>query len=224
MGLTFMRIPGSEALPTLHARRAAYRATGEYPFLIGDNEELERLRDPASFRNRSPDDILRASGKVDLEQWLAERRAEADEWGFTTEALLGEWPDEISEKGELSLHRGIITGKTKPEVYLGIAPIQEPWHLPAIIEYGGWNACPYSTLQCAWFRKWQAEFGAEICGIGSDTIECLVAHPPQDRETATRLAWEQYWYCPDIVEQGCESISVLAEVLLNSPVWFFWWD
>ncbi|WP_408057982.1 DUF4253 domain-containing protein [Undibacterium flavidum] len=28
----------------------------------------------------------------------------------------------------------------------------------------------------------------------------------------------------DIVDQGCETISKLAATLLNSEVWYFWWN
>jgi hypothetical protein len=38
------------------------------------------------------------------------------------------------------------------------------------------------------------------------------------------LAWEQYWYCLDIVDQGVGSVSALAATLLNSTYWYFWWD
>jgi hypothetical protein len=38
------------------------------------------------------------------------------------------------------------------------------------------------------------------------------------------LAQAQYVYCPDIVDQGVESIEALAATLLGDPRWFFWWD
>jgi hypothetical protein len=60
--------------------------------------------------------------------------------------------------------------------------------------------------------------------MSGDVVECVVTKPPTDRNAATNLAWEQYWYCVDIVEQGCESVSNLAATLLNSPYWYFWWD
>jgi uncharacterized protein DUF4253 len=60
--------------------------------------------------------------------------------------------------------------------------------------------------------------------MSGDIVECAVTRPPTDRNAATILAWEQYWYCVDIVEQGCESVSNLAATLLNSPYWYFWWD
>ena len=60
--------------------------------------------------------------------------------------------------------------------------------------------------------------------MSGDIVECVVTKPPTDRNAPTILAWEQYWYCVDIVEQGCESVSNLAATILNSPYWYFWWD
>jgi len=68
------------------------------------------------------------------------------------------------------------------------------------------------------------EYGAQITGVSGEVIECIVSNPPRDQAAAIELAWQQYWYCDDIVEQGCESISNLAATLLNSPYWYFWWD
>jgi hypothetical protein len=131
---------------------------------------------------------------------------------------------EITSKGSIGLHRAVLSGKLKPEVYLGFAKIDQPWHLPAVLKYGKWNECPAPEVHCAFHREWQTKFGAEITGMSGDVVECVVKRPPGNREAATTLAWEQYWYCADIVEQGCESISSLAAILLNSPYWYFWWD
>jgi hypothetical protein len=57
---------------------------------------------------------------------------------------------------------------------------------------------------------WQKEFGAEIVSVSGDVIECIVNNPPRDKETPIKLAWLQYWYCTDIVDQSCEIISNLA--------------
>ena len=100
----------------------------------------------------------------------------------------------------------------------------EPWQLPAVMRFGGWNSCPEPAVHCAIHRQWQAEYGAWITGLSNDTIECLVESPPRDRDAALRLAWQQYWYCNDIVDQGCGTINRLAARLMNSPYWFFWWD
>ncbi len=222
---TTISIPGAEALAELEKRREAYPKTGQYPFLIGDSEELERISEAAEFNDQNPEQIIQASLGIDLDEWIAKRRAfDEEDYGFSVEPILGEWPDEILEKGSIGLHRDILTGKIKPEVYLGTAAISQPWHLPAVLKYGGWNDCPAPEVQCAFHRKWQAEFGVQITGMSGDVVECLVTNPPLDHKSAIELAWQQYWYCADIVEQGCESINNLAATLLDSSYWYFWWD
>lgn len=218
------KIAGSDAIATLESRRASYRKTRQYPFLIGDTEELERIKEAAEFSDQSFDDIIRGALDVDLEKWIAERRTEAEEYELSPEDTLGIWPGEVAQKGAVSLHRDVLSGKIKPEVFVGSASIEEPWYLPAILKYGAWNDCPEPKVHCAFHRKWQSEFGAQIVGMSGDVIECMVNNPPLDQATAIELAWQQYWYCADIVEQGCESVSNLAATLLKSPYWYFWWD
>jgi Domain of unknown function (DUF4253) len=137
---------------------------------------------------------------------------------------VGEWPIDAIDQGSITLHTDILSGNIKPKVYLGLAKIEQPWHLPAVIHFGGWNSCPSDEEHCAFHRSWQERFGAEITGMSGDTVECVVRNPPRDRKAALDLAWEQYLDCNDIVEQGCGSISKLAATLLNSPYWYFWWD
>ena len=155
---------------------------------------------------------------------VAERRAEVEEYGYSPYEDLGEWPGEIQDKGSFILHKNAVTGNFLPEVFIGLAQVETSWQLPAVLKFGGWNDCPDAEVQCAFHRKWQAEFGAEICSVGGGVIECTVNQPPQDQQSAMQLAWEQYWYCADIVDQGCETISNLGATLLKSPYWFFWWD
>ncbi len=221
---TTLKIAGSEALDALNARRDLYPTSGEYPFLIGDAEELSRIQEAAEFNDQSVDDIILGSMNVELQKWIAGRRAEVDEYGFSAEDTLGIWPGEAQEKGEVSLHRDVLSRKIRSEVFLGLATIREPWQLPAVLKYGAWNDCPEAEVHCAFHRKWQAEYGAQIAGMSGDVVECTVNNPPLDQATAIELAWQQYWYCADIVEQGCESVSNLAATLINAPYWYFWWD
>jgi hypothetical protein len=221
---TTSKISGSDAINILTSRRAAYRNTGEYPFLVGDAQDLVRIQEAAGYNRQKFDDIICAALKIDVIKWFADRRTEAEEYEFSAREMLGTWPGEVAEKGEISFHRDLLSGRIKSEVVLGIASIQEPWQLPAVLKYGGWNSCPEAEIHCAIHRKWQLEFGAQITGISGDVIECAVSHPPVDQTTAIQLAWQQYWYCADIVDQGCDSISYLAATLLNAPYWYFWWD
>ena len=55
-------------------------------------------------------------------------------------------------------------------------------------------------------------------------MELEPARKPSTREEALILAQEQYWFCYDIVEQGVGTIENLAAGLMESSVWYFWWD
>jgi hypothetical protein len=224
MGFTTLKIAGCDAIRLLNQHRSRYPATGQYPFLIGDAEELGRVREAADFNDRDSTGIVRASLDIKTPEWIAGRRKDAEEYEFSPHEILGDWPGEVAEKGSIGLHKDVLTGEIKPEVYLGLAQIEKSWHLPAILKYGAWNECPQPEVHCAFHREWQERYGAEITGMSGDVVECTVMKPPTDRKTSIILAWEQYWYCADIVEQGCGSVSNLAATLLNSPYWFFWWD
>lgn len=224
MNFTSVKVPGADAIRILNDYRSRFPVAGQYPFLIGDKEDLERIQENAEFNQRESAEVIEASGGVDVGEWIAERRKEIEEFGFSVEEVIGEWPGVSEEKGSIGLHKDILTGKVKPAIYLGLATIAKPWHLPAALKYGAWNECPAPEVHGAFYRRWQAEFGAEITGMSADVLECVVANPPSNREAAIKLAWEQYWYCSDIVEQGCGTVSNLAATLVNSPYWYFWWD
>jgi hypothetical protein len=224
MNYTTVKVAGRDAVRVLEEHRSRYRMTGKYPFLIGDREDLDRMQEAAEYVECDPIEIVQRSLSINIADWIAERRVEAEEYEFSEEGLLGVWPGEIRDKGSIGLHKDVLSGKMKQEVYLGLATIDQPWHLPAVLRFGSWNECPAPEVHCALHREWQAEFGAEITGVSGDVIECVVANPPSKRADAIRLAWQQYWYCNDIVDQGCETVANLAATILNSKYWCFWWD
>jgi hypothetical protein len=224
MRFTTIKIPGTGAIRVLNEHRSRYPATGQYPFLIGDVEELERLQEMTEFNEQDPVDITRGSLEINAIKWIAGRRAEAEDYGYGSADSEGDWPGEIPDKGSVGLHKDVLTKEIKREVYLGIAAIEKPWHLPAVLRYRAWNECPEAEVHCAFHRAWGADYGAEITGMSGDVVECAVARPPMTREAVIKLAWEQYWYCADIVDQGCGTVANLAATLLNSNYWYFWWD
>lgn len=230
MDLTTLKISGDDAIRLLDEHRSRFPATGLYPFLIGGANELERLEENAGFRKQDASAIIRASLDIEPATWAIQRRKQMEQtYGLSFADTLGEWPEEIGDEeiddhGSIMLHRDLASGRVHPEVYLGLAKIEEPWHLPAIVKFGSWNDCPGPEVHCAFHRCWQERYGAEITGMSGDIVECTVKDPPNDREAATALAWEQYWYCVDIVEQGAGSVSDLAAGLLDSAYWSFWWD
>lgn len=224
MSFSTIEIPGEEAVARLMELRAEFPSTGHYPFLIGDAEEFSRLDETARFDSRSPAEIIEASMQVDMDSWMKHRRLEAEEAELSMAEILGEWPGTITEKGSICLHLDLLSGKPKPSILLGTVATDQPWKLPAYLKYGNWNECPPPEIQCAFHRRWQALYGSQITGMSSDIVECIVLNPPLEPETAIELAWEQFWYCGDIVSQGTATIQNLAATLLESPYWYFWWD
>ena len=43
-------------------------------------------------------------------------------------------------------------------------------------------------------------------------------------EDLAAFADEVYDFCPDIVEQGCDSVEALAEAIAETSTVFLWWD
>lgn len=227
MEIRTQTIHGREAIAFLQKHREKYRSGGEYPFLIGDENELEMLEEMQEDIDQSVDDYLRKARRIKVASWFAkaEKNELADNEDFDKVELAGKWPKNSppSDDLNLSLLRN-LDGKFRAKLIVGFVRIDEPWHLPAAMKYGSWNACPSPEEHCALHRYWEAEYGAEIVCMSHDVIECFVSRPPQTRAAALKLAWEQYWYCNDIVDQGCDTISVLAASLLKCRRWFFWWD
>lgn len=140
------------------------------------------------------------------------------------EAPLGEWPTEESRSTGLSIAHDLMTGEPFPKVYIVLVPTNDSTTIPAHLHWGSWNECPTPEYHVAALRHWRDTYGAELVGLGRDTIDLKVARKPATRDEAIQLARVQYAYCNDIVDQGTGSYSVLAAELMAHDWWFFWWD
>ena len=67
------------------------------------------------------------------------------------------------------------------------------------------------------------KYGAVPITITHDVLEYKIEKIITDKETAMETAVEMYGYCPD-VDQSYETLGQLAGSLINSSVWYFWWD
>ena len=103
-------------------------------------------------------------------------------------------------------------------------PVKEPWKVFAWIPFGGWNECPDPVDMIAVCKYWYEKFGAFPAIIKSDILEMYVPEPVNNIETAFDVAKEQYGFCNDTVDQGTGTIKSLAETLVDSKIWCFWWD
>lgn len=220
-----LQLPIQTALSEFEKLRADYPTTQKYPFFIGGEKNLKLFESSPKLSDSEIEDAVSGALDLDLSQWFANRQNEEseNEW-FNEGELTGEWFEIKSEQAAPYVLREKRLGEKHEFIYTGLTEVQKPWMLPAVCGFGGWNECPPIDAQCAAMKYWQEKYGAEIITLTGDYFECQVEKPPATKEEAMQLAWEQYWFCPDIVDQGTETISNLGAALLDSRLWFFWWD
>ncbi|HET9493555.1 MAG TPA: DUF4253 domain-containing protein [Chloroflexia bacterium] len=231
----YLSTDGESAIELWRKLRGLVLESGYWPVVLGGREELDRhLESLAGNTETSTEAILESSRSIDGEEWLRytyENIYDSDE-DEEDSYPRGQWPSDskpddrftIPYKGEWIASEQRMEYEPLPVVYVALVPTRVSWQVPAYLKAGGWNYCPVPEEHCAVLRYWEDGYGAEIVGMSFDTFELQVARPPESRESALELAQEQFAYCPDIVEQGVETIEALAATLLNGRVWLFWWD
>ena len=217
--------PMADDQPIMAAYRQA-RVHGEkegfLPMLVAVDELLlECLKDADQVRA----ELLAApleSGEEFLQKWLKEIKEELGEdepdyW----EQLMGEVSDGEGIDSFLSLRD--FNGKKTLPVVLAEIPIKNPWEVFAWLPFGGWNECPANEEHMAVAKYWFEKYGAIPALMTHDVLEYSLP-APVSQERAMEVAWEQFTYCSDIVEQGVGTIGRLADGLTKSHYWYFWWD
>jgi hypothetical protein len=190
--------------------------------VCGSPDEVGLLEEFAEDVEQSPQEILEAARRIDVAEWFRKREAEIGE--DRADVLdEDEWPGWI-DTGGLTLTDDVLTGEPLPSVAVARLQVRAPWEIPAHFRYGGWNDCPEPEVHCAVWKDWHERYGAHIVGVSGSIIEAVVERPPMEPEEAMRLAWQQYLYCTDIVDQGAESVANLAGGLFLGRTWYFWWD
>jgi hypothetical protein len=221
--LRFVTVQGPDVPTRLHELLAEAPITREFPVMLSSMSKTEFIRLVGSA-SESFAATSRGALEFDLAGWLRTRRQEFDEDGWLDAKTIGEWPEKQPQTGGLTGHLTTKGDRPRKSVPIALLKLDGAWQVSAITRFGGWNEAPEALVQTAFFHSWHDRFGSKIVTQGSDFLECLVASPPTDRESAMELAWEQFLFCPDIVDQGVGSVAGLASVLLETEYWFFWWD
>lgn len=217
--------PMADDQPIMAAYRQA-RVRGEkegfLPMLVAADELLlECLEDADQARA----ELLAApleSGEEFLQKWLKEMKEELEEdepnyW----EQLIGEVAGGEGIDRFLSIWD--YSGKQTIPIVLAEIPVKNPWEVFAYLPFGGWNECPANEEHMAVAKYWFEKYGAVPALMTHDVLEySLPASISQEK--AMEVAWEQFTYCSDIVEQGVGTVGALADGLAQSKFWYFWWD
>lgn len=70
-------------------------------------------------------------------------------------------------------------------------------------------------------QEWDKQNGLIITGASYDWVECHFVKAPTDM---MNFAKEVYKFCPDVVDQGTETVEELAKEMKNGNILYLWWD
>jgi len=175
--------------------------------------------------SNSPSDIIAKSKDINvanlLEQRLKYTMPEEEEF---QQEVIGEFQELLPVKNFISL-LDYGTSKIYDRIIIAKIPTCNPWEVAAWIpNMAGGNEFPLPEEQIAIFKHWYEKYGAVPTIAHFDIWELYVENPVQTQEAAVDLAWEQFSFCSDVVHQGVGTVKALASALLDSNVWYFWWD
>lgn len=142
------------------------------------------------------------------------------------EKLYGEYTGRQAPEERFHISYNYTHGskRKRERLILTKIPTNKPWEVFAWIPFGGWNDCPDAEDMMSVCKYWYEEYGAVPAVISYDTLEMYLSKPVTSEDKSMKIAEEQYGFCADIIEQGTGTIKALAETIVNSNVWFFWWD
>lgn len=192
-------------------------------FNVSDNEEFN-IEDIRKYREKYISSIYSEGGENILRDLVDRRKEEAEDdevdW---EEEILGEFED--SGEDRLNSPIGFLDFETEKPVELFIVkvPVKNPWEIFAWLPMGNWNECPTTSEHMAISRYWFEKYGAVPISMTHDVVEYRVEKVIKTEDEAMEVAVEMYGYCPD-VDQSYNTLGLLAGSLVDSSVWYFWWD
>jgi predicted DNA-binding WGR domain protein len=200
---------------------AVFPETGIWPFVIDASYGFrgfdDYLMDAPRGRHTEVAAILRKgwNGIVDFDEEYPDE--EIAPFGKSFPGLAGPTPGDRT--GSIDHIVASASG------HLGLVAV----HRPAdILDAVGWmGAANYDgdpLDMTTVLRSWELRFDAYVVGLTTDTLTLAVGRPPRDLASATAIAAEHFAFCPDNIQQGAGSIREYAPLLVDEPLWPFWWD
>lgn len=216
--------PRADSMAAYREARARGEKEGFIPVLVAAEDEtllecLEmNLEDSGKTAEESRKELLSVpveDGEAYFSSLLTGRKEEAEDDGF-------DWLEDVLGEQDGGEAMDDFYGMEEP-MLLAEIPVKHPWEVFAWLPFGGWNECPDTPGLMAAAKHWYEKYGAVPAVMSHDVLQFAVPAPVEPAQ-AMPLALEQYAWCPDIVDQGCETVGALADGLAQSTVWFFWWD
>jgi hypothetical protein len=213
------RAGARDLVPLWRRLRAAHDRSGLWPLLLGP--DLEEFTE--SFENSAGTDTAAEVARgltMDPEAGLAELRAGILSWLSDPSSVPPRGPVDAGEPAD-----GERFYLAKRAGWVGLVRVDAGYEIPGLLDWdGAANHEVEPALHVAMLKHWHDRFGADLVGLGRDVIELSVSRPPTDPAEVLAVAEQQYWYCPDVVDQGVGTLDGLMEAQVRGRGWYFWWD
>ncbi|MBP2415096.1 DUF4253 domain-containing protein [Microlunatus capsulatus] len=196
--------------------RARFGRTGLWPVLVDEAfweaVELEPYEAPLTVHDTRA--LLRRLAAADLED-------AAGDAGATGELVgRGPVPEVVAD---VRTPAQVVASSEQPTT-LVLVPARAGWVVPELLGWdGAVNHEVHGAEHTAVLGRWAGLFGVELFGLTRDVAQLLVTRPPADAPSRLRAAAELYAYCPDVVDQGVETLEALTQ-MTGSREWWLWWD
>jgi hypothetical protein len=241
-GVLSLQVPGDRATAAWVTLARAFPRTGVWPILRGESvpSDVYEPFDAQATLAEVPRGTIREILDLSFQNECRALREELDGIdpgaGFEGLARLYDqdiagasydlpWPKQPSNPVLAFVSIRTASGQQlHRQVELALVPVSRPCEVPALLNFGDWNASPSPSMMVALLREWGNTWSALPACMTHDVLECVVQRPPETEAQAFSLACEQWLVCGDIVSQGVGSIRAHAMQLWRSPQWFFWWD
>jgi hypothetical protein len=212
--LYLLRVPATQALAQWDVLRNLVPETGYWPAIGWD------LFQKPSWEEQDVQEIIEEGLRIDVQEWLKEEASRTP----IDEDKERRHVDDAYDPLVFRLYLNRFPFTPPPFVPITLVPTMRCWEVPAYLPVQANDWDPSLAVSVALLKYWYERWEAEVVGIYTGILEMRVLRPPTVWEDAFELAKEQYLYCPDLVDQQTWSVNTLAKMLLNSPVWRFWWD
>lgn len=205
-------ISGQDAIGELSFALREAADTGFHPILLGTPDDYDHILEGIE-EGPPPEVILEQSSELDNSQLFTPVADDAA-------------PMTAVPSHSTAGYRGVIThldratGEPKARVLIRNFKAPAAWHAFAHLAWGGWSSCPAAKVHCAIHRYWAERYASVVISITSSEVQCLVANPPTDLESALQLARQHLAYCNDLAQP----VAVLARTLVNARYWYFCWN
>lgn len=104
---------------------------------------------------------------------------------------------------------------------VALFPRSDRYEILRLMGTNGWNYGIGPDSIVAWLRALERDHPFALTGMGFDWVEGRFRSAIRD---ADALARRFYAFCPDIVDQGTETVDALARELGESQRLYCWWD